>query len=68
LFRDEIDVDILAKMRVEQVDMAFNPDLFQPEKFKMGTVQLHFFLHFVYGIVTVRGHQLFNEYRQIIEE
>ena len=66
-FRKGINIDILAYMRLEQVDMAFNPDVFPPEMFNLTEVTMSLFEHFVYGISTIKGHQRLNELKHIKE-
>ena len=66
--RQDIHPKILARMRVEQIEMSFNPNIFPPEKFKILEVQLSMLEHFLYGICTLKGHKLINKHKQIIEE
>lgn len=54
-FRSDIDPDILATLRVEQVQLAFNDNVFPHGKFKLDRVQLQLFDHFVYGLLTEKG-------------
>ncbi len=64
-FRKDLNIPVLAKMRLEQVEMAYNPDIFATEKFNIGDVQVQLFEHFIFGICTLKGHALVNKYRQI---
>ena len=66
--RSEINVKILSKMRMEQIEMGFNPNVFSPEKFKILDVQIAMIDHFLYVICTLKGHKLINKYKQITEE
>jgi TetR/AcrR family transcriptional regulator, cholesterol catabolism regulator len=66
--RQDIDTGLMAKFRVEQMDLAFNPDLFPPDKYRILDVQLAFTEHFLYGICTLKGHKLINKHKQITEE
>lgn len=68
LIRPEINVKIISKMRMEQIEMGFNPSLFPPDKFQLVDVQLSMIDHFLYGICTMKGHKLINKYKQIIDE
>ncbi|MBD1392210.1 TetR/AcrR family transcriptional regulator [Mucilaginibacter glaciei] len=63
--RNEIDVKILAKMRVSQVEMGFNQSIFPIGQFNTWTVQYQMLEHFNYGICTIKGHKLLNEYNNI---
>ncbi|MBY0425511.1 MAG: TetR/AcrR family transcriptional regulator, partial [Cytophagales bacterium] len=67
-FRPDIDVKVLSKLRMEEVEMGFNPAIFNQEEFSIPKVQLQLLEHFMYGICTLKGHKKINEYKQIIEE
>ncbi len=66
--RSDINSKILARMRMAQVEIGFNPTIFPPDKFKIVEVQLAMLEHFFYGICTLKGHALVNKYKQISEE
>ena len=68
LYRSNINTDILAVMRLSQIEMGFNPHLFPPDKHKLQDIQVEFIMHFLYGISTIKGHKLINKYHQITEE
>lgn len=62
--RDDIDVKILATMRVNQVEMGFNTAIFPVNQFNSWKVQLQLLEHFNYGICTIKGHELLDKYKQ----
>jgi AcrR family transcriptional regulator len=64
-FRKNIHVKIIARMRMEQIEQGYNPDIFPVEEFPSADVQIQLFDHFVYGICTLKGHQLLNKYYKI---
>jgi AcrR family transcriptional regulator len=66
--RPEIDVKIMAKMRVNQVEMGFNSSIFPVAEFNTWKVQYQFLEHFNYGICTLKGYKLLNEYKNIHDE
>jgi len=68
LIRPEINVKVLSRMRMEQIEMGFNPAVFPPDKFQIIDVQLSMIDHFLYGICTLKGHKLINKHKQIIDE
>jgi len=68
LYRDDIDVNVLARLRMEEVQIAFDPMLFPRDQFDLSNVQMQFFNHFLHGITTLKGHKLLNKYKQINEE
>lgn len=68
LVRAEINVEILARLRMQEVEMAFNPAIFPPDKFNLLQVQLELTEHFLYGICTIKGHKLINKYKSLKEK
>ncbi len=63
-YRDDIDVRILSKFRVEQVQMIFDPRIFSAEEYNFLEVQMQLYHHFVCGLLTHKGRQLFNDYNK----
>jgi AcrR family transcriptional regulator len=61
-FRNNINVEILAKLRMEQVQLVFNEDVFPRDKFDFKEVQMQIFEHFIYGITTPQGQELLEQY------
>ena len=66
--REDINTKILSRLRMEEVEMAFNPHVFPPDKFNVLQVQLALTEHFLYGICTLKGHKLINKHKQVKEE
>ncbi len=66
--RPDINSKILSRMRMEQIEMGLNPEIFNPAEYKILDVQLSLIDHFLHGICTLKGHKLINKYKQIIEE
>jgi AcrR family transcriptional regulator len=66
--RPDIDVRIIARMRVSQVEMGFNTAIFPMIEFNPWKVQVQFLEHFNYGICTLKGYKLLNQYKNIHEE
>ncbi|MDB5118316.1 MAG: hypothetical protein JWQ79_3808 [Mucilaginibacter sp.] len=66
--RPDIDVKIMARMRVAQVEMGFNTALFPVTDFSPWKVQYQFLEHFNYGICTLKGYKLLNQYKNIHDE
>ena len=63
--RPECDVKILARMRVNQVETGFNSNIFPVTEFNTWKVQQQFNEHFNYGICTLKGYKLLNQYKNI---
>jgi AcrR family transcriptional regulator len=68
LVRADINTKIIARLRMEEVEIGFSPQAFPPNKFKIIDVQLALLEHFLHGICTIKGHKLINKYKEIIEE
>lgn len=61
-FRSDINIEALAILRLEQIQMTFNGEIFPGEKFDMMEVQKQLFEHFIYGLLTEKGRTEFLEY------
>lgn len=68
LYRKDLNSKIMAKFRMEEVEMAFNPIIFPPDKYNIKEVQMILLDHFIHGITTLKGHKLINKYKQVIED
>src|ERR1700743_251812 len=66
--RPDIDVKIIARMRVAQVELGFNAALFPIAEFSIWKVQYQLLEHFNYGICTLKGYKLLNQYKNINDE
>lgn len=64
--RDDLDVKVLAKMRVNQVEMGFNTAIFPVSEFSTWKVQYQLMEHFNYGICTLRGHELLDQHKNAV--
>ena len=67
-FRPEINPTVMATLRLEQVQIAFDDRIFPHEQFTLAEVQVQIFEHFVYGLLTEKGRKLFEKYRQELKE
>ncbi len=63
-YRSEIDPEALARLRVEEVQLAFDERVYPKKEFDFKELQLMFFDHFVHGIVTEKGMELYKKYSQ----
>ena len=66
--RPDIDVKIMARMRVNQVEMGFNANIFPIAEFSTWKVQYQLLEHFNFGICTLKGYKLLDEYKNINNE
>ena len=65
LYRKNLKIKVLARLRIEEVEMGFQPNLFPPDSFKVSDVQLALIDHFVHGIVTLKGFKLIEKYKKL---
>ncbi|MFN8711355.1 MAG: TetR/AcrR family transcriptional regulator [Bacteroidota bacterium] len=68
LVRKDINIEVVSRLRMEEIDLGFNPEVYPYDKFRIIDVQLSLAEHFLYGVCTLKGHKLINKHRQIIEE
>lgn len=61
-FRKEVDPDVMAILRVESIQIGFNNQHFSQESYSLTEIQIMFFDHFVHGILTPRGKELYEQY------
>jgi TetR/AcrR family transcriptional regulator, cholesterol catabolism regulator len=66
--RPDVNVSILSRLRIEEIEMGFNPQLFPPAQYPILDVQIAFVEHFLYGVCTLKGHKLINKIKEINEE
>lgn len=63
-YRPELNAEVIAAMRLELIQLAFDEDVFPREKFRMPDVQMELFDHFVFGLVTEKGRKLYLKYKE----
>jgi len=68
LFRADLDVDVLARLRLSQIELLFDSDVFPPRQFGNERVSQALLEHFMLGVATLKGHRLINQYRHVTEE
>ncbi|WP_400192476.1 TetR/AcrR family transcriptional regulator [Hymenobacter sp. B81] len=68
LYRADLDVDVLARLHLAEIELMFNNAVFPPRQFDVQRVNSVMVEHFLTGISTLKGHRLLNQYRQVTEE
>ncbi len=63
-FRDDIQVDVLARFRVESVMIPFFPDYYNRISSSLADIHKALFYLFLYGISTPVGYKLITKYKQ----
>lgn len=67
IYREDIDVDFAAKYRLAQIDMLMFGDYFSYEKTSLAKASECLLEMFVYGICTIKGHKLLDNYKKLHE-
>lgn len=64
LYRDDIDIDIIARYRMESALIVFQNNLFPQETYDIVKVNNQIFANYMYGVSTLKGHKLITTYLQ----
>lgn len=64
LYREDLNVDILSKFRLQSMMMTFDVSLFPPGKYNLGETTAIILEHYLYGLATIKGHRLIQKYHQ----
>lgn len=64
LYRNDIDVNILAVLRIEEVELAWDPEIYPPSEFNLAKVHITMLEHFLFGITNVKGHGIAEKYKK----
>lgn len=64
LYRPEINIDIIAKFRLEAMMIAFNQDVYPASKFNLVDLHTTIIEHFLFGVASLKGYKLIMKYQQ----
>lgn len=64
LFRPDINVDVIARFRVESMMLPFQPDFHTKTKFVLFEIEEELLMHYLFGLVSEKGYQLTLHYQQ----
>ena len=62
-FRPEINVEVLAALRMQMIEDVFDNRIFPKDKFNLAEAQVQVFDHFVYGLCTEKGRKSYQKYK-----
>lgn len=62
LYRSDLNPTILARLRVEQIELSFDHTIFPTDQYTMLEIQHELMHHFVRGMLTEKGFTLYNQY------
>jgi TetR/AcrR family transcriptional regulator, cholesterol catabolism regulator len=68
IYRSDIDAEFASKYRLAQIDLLMFGNVFNYERISFTRAHELLLEMFVYGICTVKGHKLINNYKKIKEE
>ena len=64
LYRPEINMDVIAKIRLETMMMPFNEQLFPKNKFSLAALHQQLIEVFLFGIASLKGYKLILKYQK----
>jgi len=64
LYREDINIDIISRFRVEIVLIPFNPGFQAKVKHNLAEIEEEIILHYLYGLVNLKGHKMILKYKQ----
>lgn len=64
LYRPEINVEIIARFRVDSMLLPFDPVFLNRQKATLADVEQQVIEHYLFGIVTLKGYKLVLKYQQ----
>ncbi len=62
LYRPDIQLDIVAKCRIESAFLVFNQDVFPHNRYKISEVNFELAMLFLHGVTTAKGKKLIEKY------
>lgn len=64
LYRADIDIDVLAILRMEEIEIASNEEVYPPSEYNIVRVQIALLEHFLFGIASAKGHAMAEKYKK----
>ncbi|MBK8698747.1 MAG: TetR/AcrR family transcriptional regulator [Saprospiraceae bacterium] len=64
LYRPDLDIDVLTRLRLGTMMLAFNQDVFPSDRYNLIRITSVLMEHFLHGIVTEEGYRLIKEYKK----
>ncbi len=63
-FRSSINPELMAYLRLAEIELSFNREYFPDDRFTLSEIHEQLFDHFTYGILSEKGLQQFESYKQ----
>ena len=64
LYRQDMNIDVIVKARLEGMMLAFNQQLFPQNKYSLVYVETQLTEHFLFGLASPKGYKLILKYQQ----
>jgi len=62
LYRSDINIPVLARLRIEEISLGMNPHVYAPHQFDLQKEEIELLKHFLYGILTLKGLKVLQQY------
>ena len=63
-YRNDINVEVMSKFRIESMMIPFNVSVFPPGKYNLATTSEMIIENFTYGLATIKGHKMIQKYNE----
>lgn len=63
-FREELNIDVITKFRIETIFIPFNQSVFPYGKYNLAEVEIETLELYLYGISTIEGRKLIRKYKE----
>ena len=64
LYRPEINIDVVVKVRLEAIMLPFNDEIFPKNKFSLVALQKELIELFLFGIASLKGYEVILKYQK----
>lgn len=64
VYREDINLDILARYRLESIMLPFNPEFQNKLKQNLAQIEQELIIHFLFGLASPKGYGMINQYLQ----
>lgn len=63
LYRPELKIEVLARLRLETIMLPFHPDFYSKLKQSLGSIEEEITYHFLFGLLAPKGYKLALKYQ-----
>ena len=64
LYRDDINAEVAAKVRLETMMLPFNQEIFPKNKFNLVELEKQLIEYYLFGMASLKGHKIILKYQQ----